>query len=175
TLTHGMGIAMAPVNQVTSEGLPVLFIKDLPPVSTVSLKLTRPQIYYGELTNSYVFVGTGQKEFDYPAGEANVYTNYTGRGGVPIGSFARRLLYSWQLGSLKILLANDLAGGARILCRRHVAERARTALPFLDFDPDPYLIIDDAGHLKWMIDAYTASEDYPYAQRTPSGLSYLRN
>ena len=94
-----MGIAMAPVNQVTGEGLPVLFIKDLPPVSTVSVKVTRPQIYYGQLTNSYVFVGTGQKEFDYPAGETNVYTNYTGRGGVPIGSLLLRALYAWELGS----------------------------------------------------------------------------
>ena len=109
TFTHGMGIAMAPVNQVTAEGLPVLFIKDLPPVSTVSVKVTRPQIYYGELTNSYVFVGTGQKEFDYPAGETNVYTNYTGRGGVPIGSFLLRALYAWQLGSTDIVLSSYIS------------------------------------------------------------------
>ncbi len=125
TFTHGMGITMAPVNQVTAEGLPVLFIKDLPPVSTVSVKVTRPQIYYGELTNSYVFVGTGQKEFDYPAGETNVYTNYTGRGGVPIGSFLRRALYAWQFGSTDILLSSYISGDARILYRRNIVERAQ--------------------------------------------------
>jgi uncharacterized protein len=175
TFTHGMGLTMAPVNQVTSEGLPVLFIKDLPPVSTISLKLARPQIYYGELTNSYVFVGTGQKEFDYPAGDANIQTNYTGKGGVPIGSILRRALYAWQLGSLKILLSNDIKGNARILYRREIETRARTALPFLIFDEDPYPVITDTGQIKWILDAYTSSDQYPYAQRLPNGMNYMRN
>jgi uncharacterized membrane protein (UPF0182 family) len=175
TFTHGMGVTMAPVNQVTTEGLPVLFIKDLPPVSTVSVKMTRPQIYYGELTNEYVFVGTKQKEFDYPSGETNIYTNYTGRGGVPIGSLIRRVLYAFQLGSLKILLSDDIRGNAKILYRRTVMERATTALPFLDFDNDPYLIITDAGQLKWILDAYTESDAYPYSQRTADGTTYMRN
>ncbi|HEU4749064.1 MAG TPA: UPF0182 family protein [Gemmatimonadaceae bacterium] len=175
TFTHGMGVTMAPVNQVTSEGLPVLFIKDLPPESSISLKLSRPQVYYGELTNSYVFVGTGQREFDYPSGETNIYTNYTGKGGVPLGSFVRRVLYAWQLGSLKILLSDDIAGNARILYRRNVLERATTAMPFLDFDADPYLVLDDAGQLKWILDAYTTSATYPYAQRTTNGTTYMRN
>jgi len=175
TFTHGMGLTMAPVNQVTTEGLPVLFIKDLPPVSTISIKLTRPQIYYGELTNEYVFVGTKQKEFDYPAGEANIYTNYTGRGGVPIGSFIRRVLYAFQLGSLKILLSDDIRGDAKILYRRNVMDRATSAMPFLDFDNDPYLTINDAGQLKWILDAYTTSDMYPYAQRINDGTNYMRN
>ncbi len=175
TFTHGMGLTMAPVNQVTAEGLPVLFIKDLPPVSTIPIKLTRPQIYYGELTNEYVFVGTRQKEFDYPAGETNIYTNYTGRGGVPIGSFIRRVLYAFELGSLKILLSDDIRGNARILYRRNVMERATTAMPFLDFDNDPYLTISDSGQLKWILDAYTESDMYPYSQRTAQGLTYMRN
>jgi len=175
TFTHGMGVTMAPVNQVTSEGLPVLFIKDVPPVSTVSVKLTRPQIYYGELTNEYVFVGTGQPEFDYPAGDQNIYTKYTGKGGVPIGSFLRKVLYAFQFGSLKILLSDDIKGSARVLYRRNIMERATTALPFLDFDNDPYLMITDAGELKWILDAYTTSDAYPYAQRTPDGTTYMRN
>ena len=175
TFTHGMGLTMAPVNQVTTEGLPVLFIKDLPPVSTISVKLTRPQIYYGELTNDYVFVGTKQKEFDYPAGETNIYTNYTGRGGVPIGSFIRRVLYAFQLGSLKIVLSDDIRANARILYRRNVMERATTAMPFLDFDNDPYLTISDSGELKWILDAYTTSDMYPYSQRTADGTNYMRN
>jgi uncharacterized membrane protein (UPF0182 family) len=175
TFTHGMGVTMAPVNQVTSEGLPVLFIKDVPPVSTVSVKLTRPQIYYGELTNEYVFVGTGQPEFDYPAGDKNIYTKYTGRGGVPIGTFLRKVLYAFQFGSLKILLSDDIKGGARVLYRRNIMERATTAMPFLDFDNDPYLMITDAGELKWILDAYTSSDAYPYAQRTADGTSYMRN
>jgi uncharacterized membrane protein (UPF0182 family) len=175
TFTHGMGLTMAPVNQVTTEGLPVLFIKDLPPVSTISIKLTRPQLYYGELTKEYVFVGTKQKEFDYPAGEANIYTTYTGRGGVPIGSLIRRILYAFQLGSLKILLSDDIRGNAKILYRRNVMDRATSAMPFLDFDNDPYLTINDAGQLKWILDAYTTSDMYPYSQRISDGTNYMRN
>ncbi|HST08134.1 MAG TPA: UPF0182 family protein, partial [Gemmatimonadaceae bacterium] len=175
TFTHGMGVTMAPVNQVTSEGLPVLFVKDLPPVSDISLKLTRPQIYYGELTDEYVFVGTRQKEFDYPAGETNIYTTYKGRGGVAVGSFWRRMLYAFQFGSLKILLSDDIEGQGRVLYRRNVMERATTAMPFLDFDKDPYLVITDSGELKWMLDAYTTSDSYPYAQRTVDGTNYMRN
>jgi uncharacterized membrane protein (UPF0182 family) len=175
TFTHGMGVTMAPVNQVTTEGLPVLFIKDLPPASSISIKLTRPQIYYGELTNEYVFVGTGQQEFDYPAGDQNIYSKYSGRGGVPIGSFIRKALYAFQFGSLKIVLSDDIKGAARVLYRRNVMERATTAMPFLDFDNDPYLVITDAGQLKWILDAYTVADSYPYAYRTGNGTSYMRN
>ncbi|MEO7083193.1 MAG: UPF0182 family protein, partial [Gemmatimonadaceae bacterium] len=175
TFTHGMGITMAPVNEVTAEGLPVLFIKDLPPVSTISVKVTRPQIYYGQLTNSYVFVGTGQKEFDYPAGEKNVYTNYTGLGGVPIGTPALRALFAWQLGSSDILLSSYLSGNARILYRRNIMTRAQAALPFLTFDAEPYLVVTDAGLLKWVLDAYTSSDAWPYAQPMADGTNYMRN
>jgi uncharacterized membrane protein (UPF0182 family) len=175
TFTHGMGVTMAPVNQVTSEGLPVLFVKDLPPVSTISVKLTRPQIYYGELSNDYVFVGTGQPEFDYPAGETNIYTTYKGKGGVPIGSFLRRVLYAFQFGSLKIILSDDIKAKARVLYRRNIVERATTAMPFLDFDGDPYPMVTDAGELKWILDAYTRSDAYPYAQRAADGTNYMRN
>jgi uncharacterized membrane protein (UPF0182 family) len=175
TFTHGMGIAMAPVNQVTTEGLPVLFIKDLPPVSTVSVKVTRPQIYFGEITNSYVFVGTGQKEFDYPAAGTNVYTNYTGRGGVRVGSFLRRALFAWQFGSMDVLLSSYLSSDARVLYHRNIVDRAKTAMPFLDFDAEPYLVVSDSGTLKWILDAYTSSENWPYSQPTEKGTNYLRN
>ncbi|HKW47519.1 MAG TPA: UPF0182 family protein, partial [Gemmatimonadaceae bacterium] len=163
------------VNEVTAEGLPVLFIKDLPPVSTVSVKVTRPQIYYGELTNSYVFVGTGQKEFDYPAGDRNVYTNYTGRGGVGIGSFLRRALYAWQFGSTDIFLSSYLTAQTRILYRRNVLQRAQAALPFLQFDSEPYLVVTDSGTLKWILDGYTTSASWPYSQPMEDGTNYMRN
>jgi uncharacterized protein len=174
TFTHGMGVTMAPVNQVTDEGLPVLFIKDLPPVSTVDVKLTQPQIYYGQLTDSYVFVNTKQKEFDYPAGDQNIYTSYAGTGGVPVGSFMRRALYAWQFGSLKILFSDDISGAARIMYHRNIRERAATALPFLRFDPEPYMVITDAGKLVWILDGYTTSGGYPYAESV-GGIDYMRN
>ena len=175
TFTHGMGLTMAPVNQVTQEGLPVLFIKDLPPVSGVSLKVTRPQIYFGELTDSYVFVNTGQPEFDYPSGEDNIFTSYKGSGGVPISSFVRKLLFAWHFQSLKLLLSNDVTPESRVIYDRDIPTRARKALPFLSFDGDPYLVLSDAGELKWFVDAYTASDHYPYSKPRADGVNYLRN
>ena len=175
TFTHGMGITLSPVNQVTPEGLPVLFIKDLPPVSTVSLKLTRPQIYYGELTNSYVFTGTKQREFDHPSGEANVYTAYQGKGGVPVGNVLRRALLAAHFGSSKILFSGDITSSSRVLYNRTVADRAKKALPFLLFDGDPYIVIAGDGTLKWILDAYTATSRYPYAEKLRDGTTYLRN
>ena len=175
TFTHGMGLTMSPVNQVTTEGLPVLFIKDLPPVSTVSTKVTRPQIYFGELANEYVFVGTRQREFDHPSGEKNVYASYNGKGGVPIGSVIRRAIYAAHFGSSKILFSGDMTAASRVLYTREVMERARKALPFLIFDRDPYLVIARDGTLQWILDAYTATTHYPYAERLRDGTSYMRN
>jgi uncharacterized protein len=175
TFTHGMGVTLSPVNQVTPEGLPVLFIKDLPPVSTVSLKLTRPQIYYGELTDPYVFVGTRQREFDHPSGEANVYTTYQGKGGVRVGNVLRRAILAAQFGSSKILFSGDITNQSRVLYHRTIATRAKKALPFLLFDRDPYMVIAGDGTLKWILDAYTASNRYPYAQTLRDGTNYLRN
>ena len=175
TFTHGMGLTLSPVNQVTTEGLPVLFIRDLPPVADVSLKITRPQLYYGELASSFVFVGTKQREFDHPSGEANVYAPYEGRGGVPVGNLLRRLVLAVHFGSSKILLSQDIGSGSKVLYYRNIVERASRALPFLRFDRDPYLVITDDGRLQWIADAYTTSDGYPYAQRLADGTSYMRN
>jgi uncharacterized membrane protein (UPF0182 family) len=175
TFTHGMGLTLSPVNQVTVEGLPVLFIRDLPPVSTVSLRITRPQIYYGEIASEHVFVGTRQREFDHPSGDANVYAPYRGTGGVEVGNFWRRLLLAVRFGSFKVLLSQDITSRSRVLYYRNITARARKALPFLRFDRDPYLVIAGDGTLKWMLDAYTATDRYPYAQRLTDGTSYMRN
>lgn len=175
TFTHGMGLTLGPVNQVTSEGLPVLFVKDLPPTSTVSLKITRPQIYYGELENEFVFVGTRQREFDHPSGDANVYAAYAGKGGVPVSTLLRRLALAIRFGSSKILFSQDITNDSRVLYYRNIKERAGTALPFLRFDRDPYLVLADDGTLQWILDAYTTSDGYPYAQRLSDGTTYMRN
>jgi uncharacterized membrane protein (UPF0182 family) len=175
TFTHGMGLTLAPVNQVTPEGLPVLFIKDLPPASSVSLAVTRPQIYFGELANEHVFVKTRQREFDHPAGDANVYAEYQGTGGVPVGNLFRRLMLAFRFASTKVLFSGDITSESRTLYHRHITERAHTALPFLRFDGDPYMVLAEDGTLKWILDAYTATSRYPYAQRLRDGTSYMRN
>ena len=175
TFTHGMGLTLGPVNQVTQEGLPVLFIRDLPPVSDVSISVTRPQIYFGELSNDWVFVNTRQREFDYPSGEGNVFTTYEGEGGVVVSGLLRRSILSVYFGALKILLSQDITSESRVLYHRRVRERAQKALPFLFWDSDPYVVITEDGRLKWILDAYTASDRYPYAQPLSDGTNYLRN
>jgi uncharacterized membrane protein (UPF0182 family) len=175
TFTHGMGLTLAPVNEATRAGLPVLFVKDLPPRSLVDLEVQRPQIYYGELTANHVFVNTRQPEFDFPAGEENVFTSYDGVGGVPMGGLLRRALFAAYLRSMRILLSGDLTADTRVLYHRSIAARAAKALPFLHFDPDPYLVIRENGHLVWMLDAYTRTDRFPYAARLTDGTSYMRN
>jgi uncharacterized membrane protein (UPF0182 family) len=175
TFTHGMGLTLSPVNQVTTEGLPVLFIKDLPPASTVSLSIKRPQIYFGELANDYVFTGTRQREFDRPSGEQNVYASYAGKGGVPIRNILRRAIFASQFGSSKIFFSGDITQASRILYYRDIMDRAQKALPFLSFDADPYLVIAADGSLQWILDAYTSTNHYPYAERLRDGTNYMRN
>ncbi len=175
TFTHGMGLTISTVNQVTPEGLPLLIVKDLPPVSSVSLKVTRPQIYYGERVNDFVVTGTRQREFDHPAGEINVYAPYQGRGGIPVGSGFRRLVFATRFGSSKILLSQDITGQSRILYYRDIKERASKALPFVRFDRDPYMILREDGTLSWLLDGYTTTDRYPYSAQVDDGTSYMRN
>src|SRR6266850_1911552 len=175
TFTHGMGLTLGPVNEVTEEGLPVLFIKDLPPASTVSLAVKRPEIYFGELSDAWVFANTGQPEFDYPSGDENIFTSYKGSGGVRVGGLLRRLVLSAYFRSLKVLLSSDITSESRAMYIRNIRQRARMALPFLSFDADPYMVIDDAGRLRWILDAYTATSSYPYAQPLTNGVNYMRN
>lgn len=178
TFTHGYGIAAGPVNQVTPEGLPVLFVKDLPPKSEVKeLEVVRPEIYYGEILNDYVITNTKSKEFDYPKGEENVYTAYEGKGGVELNSLLRKFFYAFRFGSFKMLLSGDITGESRILYNRNVKERVSKIAPFLTYDRDPYVVVAE-GRLYWIIDAYTSSNRYPYSQPLPlngDNINYIRN
>lgn len=177
TFTHGMGLTMGPTNQVTPEGLPVLWVQDLPPTSSVDRSITRPQIYFGELPSSFALAPSRQREFDHPAkeGDEGVYSTYTGKAGVPIRSVLAKAIFALRFRALNILLSSDLTDSTRILYYRNVRERAEMALPFLRFDPDPYLVISDSGHLVWMLDAYTRTDRYPYSARMRDGTNYLRN
>jgi uncharacterized protein len=173
TFTHGYGLTLGPVNAVTQEGLPLLFIKDLPPQSSVDLPVEQPSIYYGERSNDYVLVNTAAREFHYPEGEDNVFTRYEGSGGVPAGGLLRKLLFSLRFNTLKILLSSDLGPETKILFHRRIQERVSVVAPFLSLDPDPYMVISE-GRLFWILDAYTVSDRYPYA--TPiQGINYIRN
>jgi len=174
TFTHGYGVTLGPVNQVTPEGLPVLFIRDLPPQSSVDLTVDQPAIYYGQRSSDHVFVGTKAREFHYPKGDDNVYTTYDGTGGVPLSNFVRRALFSIRFASFKVLLSDDITNDSRVLFHRRLSERLRQIAPFLQYDANPYLLISN-GRLFWMQDAYTASSRYPYSSPVSDGTNYIRN
>lgn len=175
TYTHGYGLCLGPVNESTSDGLPVLFIKDIPPVSSISLKVTRPEIYYGQVDNNYCLVGTGAKEFDHPSGEDNVYKAYQGSGGISVGGLWRRLILALRFGDINILISGYIQPTSRIMMYRRVLERVETLAPFLSYDSQPYLVVANDGSLQWIVDAYTTSDQYPYSEPTQDGSNYIRN
>jgi uncharacterized protein len=178
--THGYGVTMNGVNEFTPEGLPKLVLSNMPVQSTIpSIKVTRPEIYFGELTNTDVYVKTRQKEFNYPQGETNNLTSYEGTGGIVIGGFFRRLLIAIDRGDLtKLPFSDDVTSESRLLMRRSITERVNTLAPFLAFDDDPYVVVSDEGRLFFMLDGFTTSDTFPYSRHYRLGrnrINYMRN
>src|SRR5882762_4220059 len=178
--THGYGITMNPVNGFTPEGLPTLILSNMPVQSTVpGLTVTRPEVYFGELTNTDVYVKTRQKEFNYPQGQTNSLTSYEGNGGIVLGGFLRRIVIALDRGDLaKLPFSDDVNKDTQLLMRRNVRDRVSALAPFLTYDPDPYIVLGDDGRLSWVMDAFTVSDSYPYAShnrldREP--INYMRN
>jgi uncharacterized membrane protein (UPF0182 family) len=178
--THGYGLTMNPVNGFTSEGLPTLILSNMPVQSTVSsLKVTRPEIYFGELTNTDVYVKTRQQEFNYPQGQTNNLNSYEGNGGIVLDSFLRRLIIAFDRDDLaKLPFSDDVNNNSRLLMRRNIRDRVSALAPFLTFDPDPYLVLGEDGRLSWMMDGFTVSDNYPYSthyQLDNNSINYMRN
>jgi len=178
--THGYGVTMNSVNGFTPEGLPSLVLSNMPVQSTTpDVKVTRPEIYFGQLTDTDVYVKTRQKEFNYPQGADNSFTSYEGSGGIRVGGFFRRALIALERGDLaKLPFSDDVTADSMLLMRRNVRERVETLAPFLTFDPDPYIVIDGGGRLFWIMDAFTISDSYPYARHYTLGndrINYMRN
>jgi uncharacterized membrane protein (UPF0182 family) len=184
--THGYGFTLSPVNQAASNGQPVLLVSNIPPVTNTDLKMTRREIYYGELGNDFVIVNTSEQEFDYPKGQEDVYTTYEGQGGIPVGSTLRQMAFAFRLGSGSILFSSSLTDKSRIMIRRTLSERVQALAPFLTYDYDPYLVVRADGSLVWMWDAYTTTSLFPYSQpwsdtggptvnHVPTGTNYIRN
>lgn len=172
--THGYGLVMSPVTEITRQGEPVLAIRDLPPVSSSDdLRVDNPAIYFGESSEGYYIVNSKAEELDYPAGDENVYSSYAGSGGIAFSSWWRKLLFAWELGDINILLSDYIRPDSRLQIWRGVQDRIRRLTPFLRLDEDPYLVLD-RGRLFWIQDAYTTSANFPYAQPFAS-FNYIRN
>lgn len=178
--THGYGITMNTSNGFTAEGMPQFVLSNMPiEASAPDIKVTRPEIYYGQKTNTDIYVRTKQKEFNFPQGEASNFTAYEEEGGIAVGGFFRRMLLAWALGDLsKLPFSDDVSAESRLLMRRNILERVTSLAPFLVYDKDPYIVVSDTGRLYWMMDAYTQSGAYPYSRHYRVGnqsVNYIRN
>jgi hypothetical protein len=178
--THGYGVVLAEVSKITTDGLPLLLIENAPPeVKTASLKLTRPEIYYGEVTHEPVFVHTAEKEFNYPSGGDNVQNTYEGKGGFPISSLPMRFAAAVREADPNIMLTNYLTPESRMMIRRNVRARLQALADFIQWETDPYMVITEAGRQVWMVDGYTISSAHPYSRRLDleayGPVNYIRN
>ncbi|AFY96138.1 UPF0182 family protein [Chamaesiphon minutus] len=194
--THGYGFTLSPVNRVAPDGLPEYLVKDIgitegSPLTTSSaavrqsIPIGQPRIYYGENANNYIMTGTKVKELDYPSGNDNVYNVYDGRGGINIGTTWRKLLFAKYLNDWRMVLTPEFLPETKLLFRRNLNRRIRAIAPFLRYDGDPYLVAADAranpkdpkdpSYLYWIVDAYTTSDRYPYADVGKEGINYIRN
>ena len=176
--THGYGLVLAEVNKLTPDGQPVYLIQDMPPVvKTPSLKVERPELYYGELQHEPVFVDTAQQEFNYPSGSDNALTRYQGKGGFPISSFLMRAAAALNYGDSNIVLTGYLTDHSRMMIHRRVTERLETLAPYLAWDRDPYLVVTPEGRMVWVVDGYTTSESHPFSHESDAfgGINYIRN
>ncbi len=172
--THGFGAVVSPINEVTPEGQPEFYVKDIPPQSVAGApEIKQPRIYYGELTNDYVIVNPNNKELDYSEGNSDMENSYDGEGGIKL-SFFKKLLFALHEGDYRMFFSGNIDGNSKILLNRNIMERVTRVAPFFTYDSDPYLVIDDNGDLIWVIDGYTTTNQYPYAQPT-GGINYIRN
>ncbi len=171
--THGYGVVISPVNESTGQGYPHFIVKDIPPATTTDLVIEQPALYFGELTSNYVIAGTGLAEFDYPVGDSNAETSYSGDGGIEVGGLARRAAFAMRLSAPQILFSNYITHDSKVLFRRTISERITALAPWLYQDSDPYPVVAD-GRVVWVMDCYTVSDRYPYSERY-GGINYIRN
>ncbi len=173
--THGFGVAMNTINSVTAQGQPEFLIKDIPPKSAEGIvEIKQPRIYYGELTNDYVVVGNEKyKELDYSEDQEDIEFSYDGSGGVKLTPL-NRIVFALKYGDVRLIISDLVSGNSRILINRNILRRLESVAPFLKFDNDPYMVIDDDGSLKWVVDAYTTTSYYPYSQSIGE-YNYIRN
>lgn len=175
--THGYGVTLSRVDAVTASGQPEVLIKDIPPKSNIDgITVKRPEIYFGEITKDYAIVGADEDEFDYPDGDSNKYTRYEGKAGIKLNLF-NRVLFAIKEKSFKILVSSNINSDSKIIINRSIKDRVKKIMPYLEYDSEPYMIIEN-GKLYWIMDAYTTSENFPYSEPYKMGdknVNYVRN
>ncbi|MBN2168842.1 MAG: UPF0182 family protein [Actinobacteria bacterium] len=173
--THGYGVCMNPSNDISAEGDPILLLQDIPPEGPTNLQVKRPEIYYGEISEDYIVTNTSEEEFDYPKGDEKIYAMYKGKGGVELGSFWNKLMYTVRFADINLLFSGQVKNDSRIMYYRNIKERVQKCAPMLTLDSDPYCVLSDDGKLYWIIDAYTTASEYPYSEPTSGMGNYVRN
>ncbi len=174
--THGYGLTISRVDKITASGQPDMLLSDIPPVSDIDLfQIKRPEVYFGQMTNDYVVVGTDEDEFDYPDGDANKYTRYEGSAGINMTPISR-VLFAIKEHSLKLLVSSNIDSQSKIIINRNIKKRVKQIMPYLRYDNDPYMVTVN-GKLYWIMDAYTQSSNYPYSEpySSSSTTNYIRN
>ena len=175
--THGYGLALSRVDKITASGQPEVIVRNIPPQSSAKeIAIDRPEVYFGELTNNYIIVGTNEDEFDYPDGQENKYNRYEGTAGIKL-NLLNRVMFSIRESSLKLLVSSNVTSDSRIIINRNILDRAMTIMPWLSYENDPHGLIAD-GKIYWLIDAYTTSKYYPYSEPYTGNLgdsNYIRN
>ncbi len=174
TYTHGYGLVMMPVNKISREGLPEFYVYDIPHKSNIDLKMDNLAIYFGESTNKYIITNTSAKEFDYPSGENNQYSNYAGDKGIKLDSLWKKMVFAIKFNDFKLLISEYIKPDSKVLFDRNIMTRVRKIAPFLVYDKDPYSVVVN-GQLYWFLDAYTISDRYPYSDPFYAQYNYIRN
>ncbi len=170
--THGYGISMSNVNEVTKEGQPKYVVKDLPPQGPLDIK--RPQIYFGENDYRTVVVNTAVDEFDYPSSNENKSHRYEMNSGIPM-TMLNRVLFAWNEGNFRYLVSEQITKESKLLQTRNIVDRVKRIAPFLDLGEDPYPVVRDDGSIVWLLDAYTKTNRYPYADSMEKPYNYIKN
>jgi uncharacterized membrane protein (UPF0182 family) len=181
--THGYGVVLSSSSKQTNNGQPDLLIQGIPITNQTDIAVDRPGIYFGQRLDGYVVVNSKREEIDFEdtAGR-NATTTYTGADGIKVDSWIKRAAFALRFGDFNPLVSGNVTSSSRILINRDINARLGAIAPFLTFDADPYPVVI-GGKVQWVVDGYTTTDRYPYAQRAVTDantslkgrFNYVRN
>ena len=172
--THGYGVVITSATSTDKNGNLKKVQKSFNPSENDIVTIKEPRIYFGLQTNNNIVTNSkNRKEFDYPVSSTtNAENVYKGQAGLSL-NFIDRFILGIKEGDLNLALSANVNNDSKILTNRNIVERAKTLMPYLLYDENPYMIVDDSGNLIWVLDAYTTSNNYPFSQKTTIQLDTL--